>query len=170
MKRSFCGFSFGSGGFLAGIPQTYSVICEVTQWEVSMRRIVPALAVFLFATSAAAQNGPPFCLVDANGTRCWYYDLPSCQRDARASGGGCVVNQQQATPPPQSDVWGAFNRGANAGRRGADQAPPNQAVPTSNLGPVIEQFCRDLQRQDIAELEAMPVRSERCFAMARAAR
>lgn len=37
-------------------------------------------------------SGPPFCVVSANGTNCWYYDAPSCQQAARQSQGACVVN------------------------------------------------------------------------------
>lgn len=101
--------------------------------------------------------------------------------------GACVVNNSSGAQSPQQDTWGAFQRGARIGEMGSRE-PPATPQAASNLGPVIEQFCRELQQQDLAELDAIPVgteqanqeyarridmyqaRSQRCFAMARAAR
>lgn len=74
-----------------------------------------AAAAACFISPATAQSAP-FCLVDSAGTRCWYYDLPSCQRDAATSGGGCVVNQERsARSGGGSNVWSAFEQGARLG-------------------------------------------------------
>ena len=150
-----------------------------------MRRALVVLALALFATTASAQNAP-FCAVDATGTRCWYYDMQSC-REAVGTRGACVVNQSRDTSSSQPDAWDAFRRGAEAGRDLRNGPAPETPVPaTSNLAPIMEQFCRELQRQDIAELDRLidagqmdeyerllPLwwdRSDRCFAIARAAR
>lgn len=37
--------------------------------------------------------GPPFCVVSAVGTQCYYYTAPACERAAAMSGGACVVRQ-----------------------------------------------------------------------------
>lgn len=34
----------------------------------------------------------PFCVVDAAGSRCWYYTADDCYRNAQNSQGACVIN------------------------------------------------------------------------------
>lgn len=155
-----------------------------------MHRIVPALALALFASSAIAQNAP-FCVVSASGRDCFYYDAPTCQQRAADVRGACVVNGAANNQGNQggSDWFNNAARGYEAGRRQReDNATESTVESGSNLRPIIEQFCRELQQQDLAELDAIPVgtdqanqeyarridiyqaRSQRCFAMARAAR
>lgn len=153
-----------------------------------MRRIVSAMALALLTAEAASAQNAPFCVVSSGGRQCHYYDAPTCQQRAVDVRGACVVNNSSGVQSPQQDTWGAFQRGARIGESMGSREPPASPQAGSNLGPVIDQFCRDLQRQDIAELETMPLqtdaeiqeysrkldiywgRSERCFAMARAAR
>lgn len=37
-------------------------------------------------------SGPPFCVVSASGSQCYYYDNQSCQQAAQSQRGACVVN------------------------------------------------------------------------------
>lgn len=154
-----------------------------------MQRLIPALALVLFASSAAAQNAP-FCLVDATGTRCQYYSLPDCERDARVMQGGCVVNANRGGNQGSSgsDWFNNATRNYETGRQQPDSGATQATQPArSNLGPVVEQFCREMRDQDLAELDRLiseghvddnyerlfamwSARSDRCFAIARAAR
>lgn len=120
-----------------------------------MKRIAPALALFLFATSAAAQSAP-FCLVDAAGTRCQYYSLPDCQRDARAMQGGCVVNNNRGGNQGSSggDWFNNATRAYETGRqqreaRQPPQAPPQVVTSQPAIDPRWMQFCERMQQNDM---------------------
>ena len=159
-----------------------------------------ATALTALTNDAEAQSAP-FCVVYGGGTNCFYYDRQSCMR-AAGERGACVVNPNamnsgnagNSSNTQPADVWGAFNRGAQAGRdmRQSQQpnAPPPQAT-ASNIGPILYQFCREMTQQDSAELDRLSAlglntdaelqawqrlldmyeaRSQRCFAMAQSQR
>lgn len=154
-----------------------------------------ALCMASVLTHEAEAQSQPFCMVSSTGSQCWYYTLPDCQRAAAQVGGGCVVNQQSTGNTQQpSDVWGAFNRGAQAGRDARQNQQPSATPPqasASSIGPILYQFCREMTQQDSAELDRLSAlglqsdaelqawqrlldmyeaRSQRCFAMAQSQR
>lgn len=122
-----------------------------------MQRLIPALALILFASSAAAQSAP-FCMVSASGTECWYYTLPDCQRAAAPVGGGCVTNQNRDNANQQrADPWGSFSRAYELGRqqredreaRRMQQAPPQVVTSQPAIDPRWMQFCERMQQNDL---------------------
>jgi hypothetical protein len=114
----------------------------------------------LSAPKAEAQASAPFCVVSRAGTSCFYYDAHACREAAERERGACVVNQSSqggaGGGQVQPDVWGAFRRGAEAGRAAEREPPVIQSNPAqSNLGPILLQFCREMTAQDVAELDRM---------------
>lgn len=81
--------------------------------------------IFLTASNNASAQSAPFCVVDANGTDCSYYDTPACERVASRRRGACVV-APQARRSSSSDVWGAFDRGLEVGSSMVDESTPQQ--------------------------------------------
>ena len=121
-----------------------------------MQRLIPALALVLFASSAAAQNAP-FCAVDATGTRCWYYDMQECRR-AVGTSGACVVNNttnQSQSSQGQSDWFNNATRSYESGQRQRQDREsyqqPSPQVVTSQPSPNATwvQFCERMQQNDL---------------------
>lgn len=133
-----------------------------------MRRLLLASAFFGLATSAMAQSAP-FCVVSGTGTNCWYYDAPSCQREAARVRGACAVNNQRqrssdpwSTPYIGSDrAFDQFERGVSMGQSmGEDIAASRESRRASSRDDALLKFCQDLQAQDLATLEHMPTGTE----------
>lgn len=111
-------------------------------------------ALALMTSVASAQNAP-FCVVDAGGTSCFYYNRSACVR-AAGENGACVVNsnnsgrQSQITTP---DSWGAFNQGVESGRRARQARERSEQTPSA-----FATFCDRMLSHDIAMLEELAPR------------
>lgn len=126
-----------------------------------MIRSAAFVIALLSAGSSYAQSRAPFCLVDAAGTRCWYYSMDACRRDAGQTG-ACVVNQQRdQQSAPSSNLWENLDRSYRAGRearRDREQASPPSTYTSGQNARTWRTFCGRMLDHDMQLLSSFSAR------------
>src|SRR5688572_9132997 len=111
-----------------------------------MRRATLALCLFLAPSTALAQSA--FCVTWAGGTQCTFNSAQDCRERARDLDGACVANA--ARQGSSENFWSRATRSYEAGQDARDE---REVGAVTSRNDAWRQFCRDMTRQDSAELD-----------------